>query len=191
MPKITTLRDPYCTLCALYKSTQYVCIFGKGYANSEVFLVGEAPGAEEEKQGLPFVGRSGRLLDRILEETGVNKYRVYITNVVKCRPEFNNTPEQKEIIVCSSNYLEKEIYYSRPKVLVLLGKTAVRWMGIDWKHNLGRGTKVVRDFYEGSVIVTYHPSYILRNITSTKLFNTYLKHFQLIISYMQFHSKIK
>jgi uracil-DNA glycosylase len=125
-----------------------------------LMLVGEAPGALEDQHGLPFVGRSGELLDGLLAEVGVDRAEVSVANVLKCRPPNNRPPRRGEITACRP-WLERQIALARPAVVVALGSTAVTWfLGADARIGQVRGVLVPRDDY--ALIATYHPSAALR-----------------------------
>ena len=149
-----------CTRCALAAGRTQV-VFGMGDPAADLVFIGEGPGAEEDRQGLPFVGRSGQLLDRLmLEELGITRERVYIANVVKCRPPDNRDPRPEEITACRP-YLEQQLDLIAPKVLVTLGKFAGQLL-LDSKVGI---TKLRgHDYpYRGAVLIpTLHPAYALR-----------------------------
>jgi len=153
-----------CTRCPLHKSrTQPVP--GDGNPYSPVVFVGEAPGEEEDRQGKPFVGRAGKLLNRLIEEElGMKREEVYITNVCKCRPPANRKPTPEEMRACSP-YLRKEIEIVKPKVICCLGATAGEGiLGKTLKITKVRG-QVFPYPYDPKikVFLTYHPAYVLRN----------------------------
>jgi len=157
----------HCRACPLWaKATQTV--FGAGDEHARVMLVGEQPGDEEDRTGLPFVGPAGRLLDRALEAAGVERERVYITNAVKHfkwqlrgKRRLHKTPAQREIDACHQ-WLEGEIRALEPQVIVCLGATAARaLLGKDFKVSLMRG-KFVESAYAPFVFATLHPSALLR-----------------------------
>jgi len=157
-----------CTKCRLHMSRRKA-VPGDGRRDAEIMLIGEAPGATEDELGLPFVGAAGKLLDSVLEDIGLKRSDLYITNVVKCRPPNNRQPARDEIESCSL-YLESQILMIRPKVIVTLGSVAGEWvaskMGIRWlgvtrmRGNIYRGDMLG---IEISLIPTYHPAAILRN----------------------------
>ncbi|MEM4739294.1 MAG: type-4 uracil-DNA glycosylase [Acidilobaceae archaeon] len=157
-----------CTKCPLHMSrTQAVP--GDGPINTEIVLVGEAPGKSEDEQGKPFVGAAGKLLDKLLEIAGLERSKVYITNVVKCRPPENREPEDNEIKACN-NYLRRELSLIKPKLIVALGriagKTLYEMCGIRWVNiNVARGRVVDcrTNNLEFKLIVTYHPAAALYN----------------------------
>lgn len=152
-----------CTLAAGRKTI----VFGQGNPQAELMFVGEAPGAEEDEQGLAFVGRAGQLLTDIIEK-GLRMQRkdVFIANVIKCRPPQNRNPEPSEILACQP-FLEAQIRAIRPRVLVGLGKFGAHWL-------LKTAEPITRlrgrvGAYEGiSVMPTYHPAYLLRNPSAKK-----------------------
>jgi len=150
-----------CVRCPLHqKRTQ--AVFGMGNPFSELMLIGEGPGEEEDRQGLPFVGKSGQLLDKILEAAGFSrKENVYIANIVKCRPPENREPTPEERAACLP-YLEEQIALIQPSIIILLGSTALKGLiDPDAKITKVRGTWIRwRDMW---VMPTYHPSALLRN----------------------------
>ena len=151
-----------CTSCGLCR-TRHKSVPGVGDRAAEWLFVGEAPGAEEDARGEPFVGQAGRLLDNMLAALGMNRQRnVYIANVLKCRPPNNRTPEPGEADACRP-YLERQVALLRPKLIVALGKSAASLLlGTDATIASLRG-RVHR--YRGvPLIVTYHPAYLLRNL---------------------------
>ncbi len=157
------LRDEAlaCTACPLATQGRSQVVFGAGDPDAPLLFVGEGPGAEEDKQGLPFVGRSGRLLDQLLaEELGVTRDAVYIANVVKCRPPDNRDPHPIEIEACRP-YLERQIELIRPEVVVTLGKFAAQLL-LDSKEGVTRLRGRSYPFGDGVLIPTLHPAYALR-----------------------------
>jgi uracil-DNA glycosylase family 4 len=149
-----------CTRCTLAAGRTNV-VFGMGDPTSDLLFVGEGPGAEEDKQGLPFVGRSGKLLDQLMaEELGLTRDRVYIANVVKCRPPNNRDPLPDEIAACRP-YLEAQLAHIAPKVVVTLGKFAGQLL-LQSKEGITRLRGRTYP-YAGAVLVpTVHPAYVLR-----------------------------
>jgi uracil-DNA glycosylase family 4 len=113
-----------CRLCPLRDSCKQV-VFGSGPPDADIMLVGEGPGQSEDEMGIPFVGRAGQLLDRILEAAGITRSKVYITNVVKCRPPGNRLPNPNEIAICRG-YLEAQIRLTQPKLIICLGALATQ-----------------------------------------------------------------
>lgn len=149
-----------CQLCALAEGRTQV-VFGAGSPNAQLMFVGEAPGAEEDRQGLPFVGRSGKLLDRLLaEEMGLSREQCYITNVVKCRPPGNRNPTPAEVAACHP-YLEEQLDLIDPAVVVTLGNFAARSL-LDTSEGITKLRGRSYPFRRGVLIPTLHPSYVLR-----------------------------
>ncbi|HZD32305.1 MAG TPA: uracil-DNA glycosylase, partial [Candidatus Angelobacter sp.] len=116
---------PDCQRCKLAKQGRKQIVFGTGDSNAELMFVGEGPGADEDQQGLPFVGRAGQLLNNMITAMGLKREQVYIANIVKCRPPGNRTPERDECDTCSP-FLMRQIRVVRPKVIVALGATAAK-----------------------------------------------------------------
>ena len=150
-----------CTRCAL-APTRTQTVFARGNPDAALVFVGEGPGADEDAQGLPFVGRAGQLLDRMIAAMGLSPERdVYVCNIVKCRPPGNRKPEPEEMAACMP-YLQEQLALVRPRVIVALGNTAVAAL-LDTKLGI---TKVRGQWklYRGQTLVmpTYHPSYLLR-----------------------------
>jgi DNA polymerase len=149
-----------CTRCALHKGRNKI-VFGDGSPTARLMFVGEGPGADEDAQGIPFVGRAGQLLNNMIAAMGLTREEVYIANVVKCRPPGNRTPEPEEGATCSP-FLFRQIDVVRPQVLVALGATAATYLlgsrqplaGLRGRVHAVRGTQL---------IVTYHPAYLLRD----------------------------
>jgi uracil-DNA glycosylase len=150
-----------CTKCELCK-TRTKTVFGRGNPRSYITLVGEAGGEEEDKTGIPFVGRSGQLLDKILTEMGLNvDTDIYVCNIIKCRPPGNRRPSDEEVDACMP-YLEEQLDLVKPKVIVALGGTAAN----NLTNTVLGITKIRGRFFNRRgtpVMPTYHPSYLLRN----------------------------
>jgi DNA polymerase len=150
-----------CRRCRL-SETRTQTVFARGDPAAALLFIGEGPGAEEDRQGLPFVGRSGQLLDRLIgEELGLDPAQVQVTNVVRCRPPGNRDPQDDEVAACTP-FLDRQLDLVRPAVVVTLGNFAARFMlgTTDGVSKLRGRTHHCR----GAVLVpTYHPSYILRN----------------------------
>ncbi len=150
-----------CTRCRLAVGRTNV-VFGMGNPSADLMFVGEGPGAEEDKQGLPFVGRSGQLLDRlILEEMGLTRADFYITNTVLCRPPGNRDPQEDEIASCHP-FLERRIELIRPKVVVTLGNFATKLL-LGTTEGITRLRGRSYPFRTGVLIPTFHPSAALRS----------------------------
>lgn len=150
-----------CTACALHESRHSV-VFGSGNPQAELMFIGEGPGAEEDRQGLPFVGRAGELLTRIIKAIDLSRDDVYIANIVKCRPPGNRDPKPGEVAACRG-FLERQIDLIQPRVIVLLGKVAAQTLlGNDLTLGRMRG-----QWYRVRGVetrVTYHPAALLRNV---------------------------
>jgi DNA polymerase len=149
-----------CTKCRLHQGRNKF-VFGTGNPNADVLVIGEGPGAEEDKQGLPFVGRAGKLLTDMLKAIKFEREEVYIGNVVKCRPPENRTPMQDEMDTCLP-YLKKQFGLIQPKLILCLGLTAAKGL-LKKRESLGELRKSVYEYEGAKVIVTYHPAALLRN----------------------------
>ena len=149
-----------CTKCRLAE-TRNNFVFGEGNPKAQIVVIGEAPGAEEDAQGRPFVGRSGKLLDKILEAIGFSREDVFICNIIKCRPPENRNPNLDEIQSCMP-WLKIQLQLIKPKILLLLGRVAANTV-LDNKQSMAnlRGRILRWNGYD--VIVTYHPAALLRN----------------------------
>jgi len=148
-----------CTKCALHRSRTNT-VFGAGDPHARLVLVGEAPGREEDIQGEPFVGRAGKLLDRILAAIDLTRDDVYICNVLKCRPPENRNPRPDEIVCCMP-YLERQIRLIRPKLVCALGGIAAQNL-LDTTQGVGKLRGIFHDYRGMPLIVTYHPAALLR-----------------------------
>jgi DNA polymerase len=150
-----------CTLCRLSETRTNAC-FARGDLEAGLLFIGEGPGADEDRVGLPFVGRSGQLLDRlIVEELGLDPDQVQITNVVRCRPPGNRDPQEDEIATCRP-YLERQLELVRPAVIVTLGNFAARLM-LDTSQGVTRLRGRTYPWRGAVLVPTYHPSFVLRN----------------------------
>jgi DNA polymerase len=149
-----------CTRCALHTGRNKL-VFGDGDAAARLMFVGEGPGADEDAQGLPFVGRAGQLLNNMIAAMGLKREQVYIANVVKCRPPGNRTPEPDEANTCSQ-FLFRQIDVVRPQVLVALGATAATYL-LGTRQPLAGLRGRVHAYRGAQLIVTYHPAYLLRD----------------------------
>jgi uracil-DNA glycosylase len=149
-----------CTRCKLHRGRTNL-VFGEGNPKADLVFVGEGPGRDEDEQGLPFVGRAGKLLNQMIEAMGLQRKDVYICNVVKCRPPENRLPEKDEITECSP-FLLRQLDFIAPKVIVCLGSCAAQTL-----LNTNRGISHFRgewlDFRGRKLLATYHPAYLLRN----------------------------
>jgi len=159
---LVTIREDLgdCTRCALHKGRNQI-VFGNGNPSARLMFVGEGPGADEDAQGIPFVGKAGQLLNNMIIAMGLKREDVYIANVVKCRPPGNRTPEPDEGNTCSP-FLFRQIDVVRPQVLVALGATAATYL-LGARQPLAGLRGRVHAFRGSQLIVTYHPAYLLRD----------------------------
>jgi DNA polymerase len=158
---LLTEQASSCERCKLAQLGRTQVVVGMGDPSAELMFVGEGPGAEEDRQGLPFVGRSGKLLDQLLfEELGVTRDRVYIANVVKCRPPNNRDPEPDEIDSCRP-WLEQQVQLVDPAVIVTLGKFASQLL-LGTKEGITKLRGRSYPFGERMLVPTVHPAYVLR-----------------------------
>jgi uracil-DNA glycosylase family 4 len=149
-----------CTRCKLHKGRNKI-VFGDGSPSAKLVFIGEGPGADEDAQGLPFVGRAGKLLTQMIEAMGLQRKDVYICNVVKCRPPENRTPEPDEVEVCSP-YLVRQIDVINPKVLVCLGAVAAKTL-LETNKGITQFRGQWLEWRGRKLMATYHPAYLLRN----------------------------
>ena len=184
---LQAIRDDIgdCTRCRLHKGRTNL-VFGVGNPNAELMFVGEGPGADEDAQGEPFVGRAGQLLNNMISAMGLKREDVYIANVVKCRPPGNRTPEKDECDTCSP-FLLRQIEVIKPKVIVALGAVAAKNLLAvnDSMANL-RGRWY--DFRGARLAVTYHPAYLLRDPRQKK---EAWKDLQMVMKYLGLSSPTK
>lgn len=150
-----------CTRCQLAFEGRHKIVFGDGDPNAELLFVGEGPGADEDVQGIPFVGRAGQLLNNMIAAMGLDRKRVYIANIVKCRPPKNRVPEPAEANTCTQ-FLFQQIGVVRPKLIVALGATAATYL-LGSKASLSVLRGKMHDCMGTKLIVTYHPAYLLRD----------------------------
>ncbi|HSZ02072.1 MAG TPA: uracil-DNA glycosylase [Terriglobales bacterium] len=150
-----------CTRCRLSKQGRKQIVFGVGNPNADLMFIGEAPGADEDQQGEPFVGRAGQLLNNMIKAMGLRREDVYIANIIKCRPPGNRTPERDECETCSP-FLMRQIAAIRPKAIVALGAVAAKTLlAINAPMSEFRGRWF--DFRGTKLAVTYHPAFLLRD----------------------------
>jgi uracil-DNA glycosylase family 4 len=156
-----------CAKCPHLARTRTQTVFGVGNPDAELMFVGEAPGADEDARGEPFVGRAGQLLTRIIETMGLSRDEVYIANILKCRPDMprgapgNRPPTPKEMSTCI-NYLIEQIEIIQPRVLVALGATAVEGL-LGTRGAMRQLRGAWHSYHDTPLMITYHPSYLLRN----------------------------
>ncbi len=154
-------RAASCTACRLHEKRKSV-VFGIGNPDADLMFIGEGPGAEEDRQGIPFVGRAGELLTKIIAAIGMDRSEVYIANIVKCRPPGNRDPKPDEVAACRG-YLESQIEAVRPKVIVALGRVAAQTL-LGESSPLGRMRGHWFRVQGVETRVTYHPAALLRNV---------------------------
>jgi DNA polymerase len=162
---VTTLEQFQAKICTCMQcplgATRTNFVFGSGNPNADIMVIGEAPGADEDEQGLPFVGRAGQLLTKILESVEMPREQVYICNILKCRPPNNRKPLASETDQCEP-YLWKQIELIKPKFILALGLTAANTL-LKNKESMTALRGKVHDYQGISTIVTYHPAALLRN----------------------------
>ena len=155
-----------CTRCKLHTLGRTQVVFGVGNPSADLMFVGEAPGGDEDIQGIPFVGRAGQLLTKIIEAIGLTRDDVYIANVIKCRPPQNRNPEPDEVETCEP-FLFRQIDVIKPKVIVALGKFAAQAL-LRTDAPISRIRGKVFDYRGAKLIPTFHPAYLLRNPSSKR-----------------------
>jgi uracil-DNA glycosylase len=155
-----------CTRCKLHALGRHQIVFGVGNPNADLMFVGEAPGSDEDIQGMPFVGRAGQLLTKIVEAIGLERGDVYIANVIKCRPPKNRNPEPDEVDTCEP-FLFQQIDIVNPTVIVALGKFAAQAL-LRTLDPISRLRGRVYDYRGAKLIPTFHPAYLLRNPSSKR-----------------------
>ncbi len=150
-----------CTRCPLAFAGRHTIVFGDGDPNARLLFVGEGPGADEDAQGVPFIGKAGQLLNNMIMAMGLKREEVYIANLVKCRPPANRVPEPIEANTCTPFLLE-QLGVVRPEVIVALGSTAATYL-LGAKSPLSALRGRIHPAYDAKLIVTYHPAYLLRD----------------------------
>jgi DNA polymerase len=155
-----------CTRCKLHTLGRSQVVFGVGNPDADLMFVGEAPGADEDVQGIPFVGRAGQLLTKIIEAIDLKREDVYIANVIKCRPPGNRNPEPDEVEQCEP-FLFRQIATIKPKVIVALGKFAAQSL-LKTTEPITRIRGREYKYREAILMPTYHPAYLLRNPSSKR-----------------------
>ena len=151
-----------CTKCRLC-SNRHNVVIGVGNINAEIMFIGEGPGADEDMQGIPFVGKAGKLMDKAFQGIGIKREDVYIANIVKCRPPNNRNPEKDEADACQE-YIKTQIKLINPKVIVLLGSVALKnILGEEYGITASRGKWFEKD--EIKIMPTFHPAALLRDET--------------------------
>ncbi len=158
-----------CTHCPLSR-TRHQPVMGRGSRQADLMLIAEAPGAQEDKQGIPFVGKSDDILDRLLRDCGLDRKEIYITNILKCHPPGNRDPKEEEKEACFP-YLKYETFFLNPKVIVCLGRVAAqRIISPNFKITRQHGTWTCRK--NCAMTATYHPSAILRDPSKYEIVKT-------------------
>lgn len=155
-----------CTRCPLAFAGRNKIVYGDGDPNARLIFVGEGPGADEDRTGVPFVGKAGQLLNNMINAMGLRREQVYIANIVKCRPPANRVPEPEEAHTCTQ-FLFRQIDVIRPEVIVALGSTAATYL-LGAKSPLGALRGRVHPWRDAKLIVTYHPAFLLRDPTQKK-----------------------
>jgi uracil-DNA glycosylase family 4 len=155
-----------CTRCKLHALGRRQIVFGVGNPDADLMFVGEAPGGDEDIQGIPFVGRAGQLLTKIIEAIGLKRDDVYIANVIKCRPPQNRNPEPDEVQTCQP-FLFRQIDIIKPKVIVALGKFGAQTL-LETSDPISRLRGRVYEYRGAKLIPTFHPAYLLRNPSSKR-----------------------
>jgi uracil-DNA glycosylase family 4 len=150
-----------CSRCKLHAQGRSQVVFGVGDPNADLMFVGEAPGADEDAQGIPFVGRAGQLLTKMIQAINFERDQVYIANVIKCRPPGNRNPEPDEIATCEP-FLFQQIDAVRPRVIVALGSFAAKTL-LRSEETISRLRGRIYDFRGAKLIPTFHPSFLLRS----------------------------
>lgn len=160
---LTAIREDIgeCTRCKLHTQGRTQIVFGTGNLAADLMFVGEAPGADEDVQGVPFVGRAGQLLTKMIEAMGLSRDEVYIANVLKCRPPGNRNPEPDEIETCEP-FLFRQIASIEPKVVIALGAFAAKTL-LKTQEPISKLRGRVFDFRGAKLIPTFHPSFLLRS----------------------------
>jgi len=160
---ISELREKVlkCRLCAELARTRNKVVFGSGNLHARVVFVGEAPGADEDAQGLPFVGRAGQLLTKIIEAMGFKREEVFICNVLKCRPPNNRPPAPGEVVNCRP-YLKRQLELIQPKVIIALGNHAAKAL-LQTEQGISQMRGTFQEYEGIPVMCTYHPAYLLRS----------------------------
>jgi uracil-DNA glycosylase family 4 len=155
-----------CSRCKLHTLGRKQIVFGVGNPNADLMFVGEAPGADEDEQGIPFIGRAGQLLTKIIEAIDLKREDVYIANIIKCRPPQNRNPEPDEVASCEP-FLFRQIDVIKPKVIVALGKYAAQTL-LRSETPISRLRGQQFDYRGAKLIPTFHPAYLLRNPSSKR-----------------------
>jgi uracil-DNA glycosylase len=180
-PTLEQVREALgdCTRCKLHAHRTQI-VFGVGNPHASLVFVGEAPGADEDAQGEPFVGRAGQLLTKIIEAMGLHRQDVYICNIIKCRPPNNRTPETEEIVACQP-FLLQQLRVIAPKFICALGGPAAQTL-LQTKEPISRLRGRFHDFHGIPLLPTFHPAFLLRNPNEKK---TVWEDMKLLVRHMQ------
>ena len=159
------LYEPYknCHKCPLGFLGRLNVVFGDGNPDADFMFIGEAPGKEEDIQGKPFVGRSGKLLDHVLDIVGMHRSNIFISNIVKCRPPGNRKPTPQESNTCKDLLLKKQVKIICPKIICTLGAAPLQGLLNDYSIKITKARGKIVTWENVPVLPTYHPAYILRN----------------------------
>jgi DNA polymerase len=163
LAELNTREVSVCKKCRL-ATTRTQTVFGEGDVDAKIFFIGEGPGENEDLQGRPFVGRAGQLLDKMIAAMGLSREKVFIANIVKCRPPDNRVPAPDEVATCTP-YLVRQLEIVRPAVIVTLGLPALKYMLDDPKLTMGRSRGQWKLWRGIKLMPTYHPSFVLRAYT--------------------------
>ncbi len=180
-PTLEQVREELgeCTRCKLHSHRSRI-VFGVGNSNARLVFVGEAPGADEDAQGEPFVGRAGQLLTKIIEAMGLRRGDVYICNIIKCRPPNNRTPEADEIVACQP-FLLQQLRAIGPKFICALGGPAAQTL-LQTKEAISRLRGRFHEYHGIPLLPTFHPAFLLRNPNEKK---TVWEDMKLLLRHMQ------
>ena len=186
MHRVTMPRNINCTNCSLYQNCRTICLWGTGPTPCDIMIVGRDPGEQEDQQGIPFVGRSGGLLNEWLKIAGLERNNVYISNIVKCRPPLNRTPTDPEKTACFP-YLEEEIRAVNPKIIVTLGSDALEALTGLGQIMKVAGTLIDSEKYGCKIFAALHRSFILRrDDMKVKAENHFKTLFRILCYYMPY-----
>lgn len=163
--ELLTEQAQACTACTLSKTRTQV-VFGVGNQQADLLIIGEAPGANEDKQGEPFVGRAGKLLNNMLRSIGLTRQEIYIANILKCRPPNNRDPKAEEVALCTP-FLQRQIALLQPKVILAVGRIAAQFL-LETKQTLGKLRNQQHTYQETPLFISYHPAYLLRSPTEKR-----------------------
>lgn len=176
---LNKLYEPYlqCLACPLGYLGRRKVVFGSGNPDADIIIIGEAPGKEEDLLGEPFVGKSGKFLNKTLENIGLSKDNIFITNIVKCRPPNNRQPSNYELKTCKQILLLNQIKIINPKLICTLGSFALNGL-LEKSYQITKIRGSTLFFDNIRIIPTYHPAYVLRNISKKEIWIDDLKSIQ-------------